>query len=162
MFGLFEEGMRFGASMEWDVEKATSGTKGTKQTATANLTTPTVERHDIYDVYYDELYKTFAFVSRTPATEGAGKAGKADKANKAKGPALEGTVKKNAKPAASEVVTITTKDKKKRRVATNAQGKFRAFDLDPGTDEVQVETRTQSVSVAADKPAELDIDPPGK
>jgi hypothetical protein len=156
LFGLFEEGMRFGTSLEWDVEKATSDTKGTKQTATASLMTPTVERHDIYDVYYDELYKTFAFVSRTPATEGSGKPGKA------KRPALQGTVKKNGKPAASEVVTITTKDKKKRRVATNAQGKFRAFDLDPGTDEVQVETRTQSVTVAADKPAELDIDLPGK
>jgi hypothetical protein len=144
-FGLLEVGIWAGVVLEWDVESNTTSTTGTLQSAKATLITSTVEHHEVFDIYYDRIFHSFAFVSQNgPVTS--------------KSVALSGVITKAGKPVANQPVTITLPDRLKRRVTTNARGKYRVFNLAPGTHEVHVEDQTRSVAVPADHPTELNIE----
>jgi len=111
-------GLKVGGTYEWEYDKSKEDTTGQTQEIELKLASSTVGYHDVIDVYFDSVFQSFSYASRTAGLI------------KAEASALSGTVTDNSgKPVMNERVFVTLPDGTKRTVLTNARGIYRVFDV---------------------------------
>ncbi len=109
-------------SLSWKNTNSAGNCNGSSQTATVDLSTTTVDYHDVIDVYEDSLYHSFAYVSET---QGVGL--------KLASAGVTGIVENSAgKPVANQLITVKFADGSTRKLFSNAQGAYRIFRVPPG------------------------------
>ena len=109
-------------SVSWKNTNSAGNCNGASQTATVDLSTTTVDYHDVIDIYEDTVYHSFAYVSET---QGFGL--------KVSSASVSGVVRNAAgKPVANQLIIVKFANGGTRRLFSNAQGNYRIFRAPPG------------------------------
>lgn len=109
-------------SVFWKATSSFGRCNGTSQAAVIDLVSSTVGFHDKIDVWEDSIFHSFAYVSET---QGVG--------FRAESAGISGVVTNSAgTPLAKQLIVVKFADGSTQKLFSNAQGKYRIFNLHPG------------------------------